>query len=151
MRGIWTDGCTLDGSTGPGGWAAILVDGDRQKELSGGHPDTTNNRMELTAVIEALSRIGANSRPDVWSDSQYVVRGAMEWLADWKRLDWRKGRNKNSKAVKNVDLWKALDAQIERTGATLKWLRGHQGNALNERADALAAAAAYATEDEVAP
>jgi ribonuclease HI len=143
-RAIWTDGCCLRNPGGAGGWAAILVDRERTLELSGGDPSTTNNRMELMAVIEALRRVGADAKPVVWSDSEYVVKGATVWIHGWRSRGWCKRTPSGSPgaAVKNADLWQALDAERQRTDAELRWLRGHAGDPLNERADALSLAAA---------
>ena len=131
---IYTDG-GCDPNPGPGGWGAVLVFGVRTKEISGAEPATTNNRMELTAAINAL---GALVRPcDVvlHTDSQYLRRGITEWLAAWRSRGWRKA---NGSPVENQDLWIALSEQEERHRVEWRWVKGHRGNPLNERADQLA-------------
>ena len=131
---IYTDGA-CKGNPGPGGWGALLRTGEHVKELCGGEPNTTNNRMELKAVIEAL---GALTRPCivvVHTDSQYVQKGISEWIHGWKARGWKTA----AKApVKNVDLWQALDAAQARHTIEWRWVRGHAGHEGNERADALA-------------
>ena len=131
---IFTDGA-CSGNPGPGGWGAILRKNGREKELCGGAPDTTNNRMELTAVIEALKALKRPVRARVHTDSQYVQKGISEWIHAWKRRGWRTA---GKQAVKNADLWRALDAQAARHSVEWLWVRGHAGHAENERADALA-------------
>ena len=131
---IYTDGA-CKGNPGPGGWGALLRTGEHVKELCGGEPNTTNNRMELKAVIEAL---GALTRPCVvvvHTDSQYVQKGISEWIHGWKARGWKTA----AKApVKNVDLWQALDAAQARHTIEWRWVKGHAGHEGNERADALA-------------
>jgi ribonuclease HI len=126
---IYTDGA-CDPNPGPGGWAAILRSGEHQKELTGADPDTTNNRMELTAVIRALEALKQPCRVQLHTDSQYVQRGVTEWLAGWKAKGWKK--------VQNRDLWEALDAALQRHTIEWQWVKGHAGDPLNERADQLA-------------
>ena len=134
---LFTDG-SCHGNPGPGGWAAILEYGDTRRELSGAESATTNNRMELRGVIEGLSALSEPCEVDVFSDSQYVVKGMSTWLADWKRRGWRTA---DRKPVKNDDLWRTLDAAAARHRIRWHWVRGHDGHAENERADELANAA----------
>jgi ribonuclease HI len=131
---IWTDGA-CKGNPGPGGWGALLVSGAHERELCGGEPDTTNNRMELTAVIEALATLKRRCEVVVHTDSQYVKNGITEWLAQWQRRGWLTA---DRKPVKNVDLWRRLDEEVRRHAVHWRWVRGHAGDAGNERADALA-------------
>ena len=131
---IFTDGA-CSGNPGPGGWGAILRIHGREKELYGGAPDTTNNRMELTAVIEALKALKRPVKARVHTDSQYVQKGISEWIHAWKRRGWRTA---GKQAVKNADLWRALDEQAAQHSVEWLWVRGHAGHAENERADALA-------------
>jgi ribonuclease HI len=131
---IFTDGA-CSGNPGPGGWGAILRSGGHEKELSGGEAATTNNRMELTAAIEGLRAVKKPSAVTLYTDSRYVMDGAMKWLAGWKTKGWKTA---DKKPVKNEDLWRALDEQIARHQVTWKWVRGHDGHVENERADALA-------------
>jgi ribonuclease HI len=131
---IYADGA-CKGNPGPGGWGAILRDGGREKEIFGGEPQTTNNRMELTAVIRALETLGQPSMVEVYTDSQYVQKGISEWLPDWKRRGWRTA---DKKPVKNVDLWQELERAAGRHRVTWHWVKGHAGHPENERADALA-------------
>jgi ribonuclease HI len=131
---IYTDGA-CKGNPGPGGWGALLRAGAHERELFGGERATTNNRMELTAVIRALEVLKQPSRVEVYTDSEYVKNGITEWLAAWKRRGWRTA---DRKPVKNVDLWRALEAAAARHEVSWHWVRGHSGHAENERADALA-------------
>ena len=131
---VYTDGACL-GNPGPGGWAALILDTDPPRELSGYEPQTTNNRMELRAAVEALRAIPDGSEVDLHTDSQYVRTGMSEWLARWKRNGWRTA---DKKPVKNVDLWQALDALAQRHLVRWHWVRGHCGHPENERCDALA-------------
>jgi Ribonuclease HI len=131
---IWTDGA-CKGNPGPGGWGALLRSGGHERELFGGEERTTNNRMELTAVIEALRALNRPCRVVAHVDSQYVMNGITRWIEGWKRNGWRTA----SKApVKNEDLWRALDAEVARHEVRWVWVRGHAGDPGNERADALA-------------
>jgi len=131
---IFTDGA-CSGNPGPGGWGAILRIHGRERELYGGEPDTTNNRMELTAVIEALKALKRPVKARVHTDSQYVQKGISEWIHAWKKRGWRTA---GRQAVKNADLWRALDEQAAQHRVEWLWVRGHSGHAENERADALA-------------
>ena len=133
---IYTDGA-CSGNPGPGGWAAILSCMGREKELSGGERETTNNRMELRAVIEALSAQKEPCEVELWTDSQYIARAINEgWLAGWKRRGWRRKEGE----LKNPELWQRLDALLGEHKVTVNWLRGHDGQEQNERCDALAVA-----------
>ena len=134
---IFTDGA-CSGNPGPGGWAAILRSGDKEKELSGGERATTNNRMELTAAIEGLKSLKRASPVILHTDSRYVMDGAEKWLDGWKKNGWKTA---DRKPVKNEDLWRALDAAMAGHKIEWRWVRGHSGHTENERADALARAA----------
>jgi ribonuclease HI len=131
---IHTDGA-CSGNPGPGGFGAILAFGEREKEIKGGEANTTNNRMELMAAIAAFEMLKRPCRVDVHTDSQYLRNGVMSWLANWKKNGWR---TSDKKPVKNVDLWKRLEAALAPHQVCWHWLRGHAGHVLNERADALA-------------
>ena len=131
---IYTDGA-CKGNPGPGGWGALLVCGEREKELCGGEPATTNNRMELTAVIRALEALKRPVRGRIYTDSQYVRQGVLEWLSQWKRRGWKTA---DKKPVKNQDLWQELDALTHKHELEWHWVKGHSGNAGNERVDELA-------------
>lgn len=131
---VFTDGACR-GNPGPGGWGAILRYGQHEKEIWGGEYETTNNRMELTAAIEALRALNRRCRVDLYTDSQYVRMGITEWLANWKKKDWK---NAARKPVKNQDLWRALDEESGRHEIHWHWVKGHSGHPENERADALA-------------
>ena len=131
---IYTDGA-CKGNPGPGGWGALLRCQGQEKELFGGAPDTTNNRMELQAVIEALRCLKRPCDIDIYTDSQYVQKGISEWITGWKARGWRTA----SKApVKNADLWQMLDAEVARHRIQWHWVKGHAGHEFNERADELA-------------
>jgi ribonuclease HI len=134
---IWTDGA-CSGNPGPGGWGALLRYGKAEKELYGGEPTpTTNNRMELTAPIQALNALTRACVIDLYTDSTYVRNGVMSWMANWKRNGWR---TKDGQPVKNADLWRELDAAIARHQEVVwHWVKGHAGQVENERADQLAA------------
>ena len=134
---IFTDGA-CSGNPGPGGWAAILRAGKHEKEMSGGEPATTNNRMELMAVIRALEAVKQPSHVTVHTDSRYVMDGATKWLKRWKANGWR---TTDKKPVRNEDLWRALDTAMVRHTVSWRWVQGHSGHTENERADALARAA----------
>lgn len=131
---IYSDGA-CKGNPGAGGWGALMVAGDRRKEISGGEPNTTNNRMEMTAVIRALEQLKRPSTVEVHTDSQYVQKGVSEWLPGWKRRNWRTA---DGKPVKNQDLWERLDALSQQHHIEWIWVRGHNGHPENERADQLA-------------
>ncbi len=131
---IWTDGA-CKGNPGPGGWGALLRSGGKERELFGGERQTTNNRMELLAVIEALGTLTRACHVIVHTDSQYVKLGITEWLRQWERRGWKTA---DRKPVKNVDLWQRLDEQVHRHQVQWRWVRGHSGNEGNERADGLA-------------
>jgi ribonuclease HI len=131
---IFTDGA-CSGNPGPGGWGAILRYNDKVRELSGGEADTTNNRMELTAAIEALAALKEPCAVDLYTDSNYVRDGISGWIVGWKRNGWRTA---DKKPVKNAELWQALDSARERHDVTWHWVRGHAGHPENERADELA-------------
>jgi ribonuclease HI len=130
---IYTDG-GCEPNPGVGGWAAVLLFQGKEKELFGADAHATNNRMELTAAIEALRALKRPCSVLIHTDSQYVQRGVTEWLANWKRRNWRS----TTGAVKNRDLWEALDAELQRHRVQWKWVRGHAGNRYNERCDELA-------------
>lgn len=131
---IHTDGA-CKGNPGPGGWGAVLRFGDEEREIFGGEPSTTNNRMELTAVIEALTALKRRCPVVLHTDSQYVQKGITEWIHAWKARGWRTAAKE---PVKNVDLWKRLDALVVDHEIEWKWVKGHAGDEGNERADALA-------------
>jgi ribonuclease HI len=131
---IWSDGA-CSGNPGPGGWGAVLAWNGHRRELKGGEALTTNNRMELTAAIEALAALKASSAVDFYVDSQYVRGGIMGWVAGWKRNGWRTA---DRKPVKNIDLWQKLDALAALHQITWHWVKGHAGTEGNERADQLA-------------
>ena len=137
----YTDGA-CSGNPGPGGWGVLLIARDREtvlktRELQGGEADTTNNRMELLAAIEALNALERASEITVVTDSAYVKNGVTGWIHGWKRNGWK---TSNKKPVKNVDLWQALDAAQTRHQVTWEWIKGHAGHEENERADELARA-----------
>ena len=131
---IYTDGACR-GNPGPGGWGAILMSGGHEREICGGELATTNNRMELTAAIEALNALKRPCRVELHTDSQYVRNGISEWLRIWKARGWR---TTSKGAVKNEDLWRRLDEARARHEVDWRWVKGHNGHPLNERADALA-------------
>ena len=134
---IFTDGA-CSGNPGIGGWGAILRYKETEKELSGGELETTNNRMELTAVIQALSALNKSCNISLYTDSQYVMKGITEWLDNWKKNSWKTSNKKQ--AVKNVDLWQQLDELVQKHEIRWIWVKGHNGHAENERCDALARA-----------
>ena len=135
---IFTDGA-CKGNPGPGGWGAILRMGRHEKELSGGEPDTTNNRMELRAAIEGLNALIEPCKVELYTDSKYVVDGITKWVHGWKKRGWV---NASKKPVRNDDLWHDLIEAELRHEVTWHWVRGHNGHAENERADRLASDAA---------
>jgi len=131
---IYTDGACR-GNPGPGGWGVTLGYKDKVKELYGGELETTNNRMELMAAIQALETLTRPCSVQLNSDSSYVLKGITEWLGNWKKRDWQTAAKK---PVKNEDLWRRLDAAIGRHNIEWKWVKGHSGDHGNDRADALA-------------
>ena len=131
---IYTDGA-CKGNPGPGGWGAWLSAGGHEKELFGGEATTTNNRMELTAVIEALASLKRTCRVAIYTDSEYVKNGMTTWIHNWKRRGWRTADNK---PVKNAELWQRLDSLVAQHQVGWHWVKGHAGDPGNERADALA-------------
>ena len=132
---IYTDGA-CSGNPGPGGWGALLIWNGHEKEIYGGEAKTTNNRMEMLAVIKALEAVKDKTRPiALYTDSKYVQQGIEQWLAGWKAKGWK---NAAKKPVKNQDLWQRIDSLIQMHDITLHWVKGHAGHPENERADALA-------------
>ena len=131
---VWTDGA-CSGNPGPGGWGAILTSGPHRKELRGGEPLTTNNRMELMAAIMALEALKQPSIVDLYTDSVYLRNGITSWIHTWKRNNWRTA---DKKPVKNVELWKRLDEALGEHEIRWHWIKGHAGHPENERADELA-------------
>jgi ribonuclease HI len=130
---IYTDGA-CQGNPGPGGWGALLRYGKHEKALSGGEKDTTNNRMELMAALEALRALNTSCQVTLFTDSEYLKKGVTEWMPAWKRRNWRRKGGK----LANVDLWMKLDEEIGRHEIHWRWVKGHAGNLLNERVDQLA-------------
>lgn len=131
---IYSDGACR-GNPGPGGWAALLIKGGNERELSGAEAATTNNRMELTAVLRALEALKRPVRARVYTDSEYVRKGITEWLANWKKRGWKTA---DRKPVRNQDLWQALDAAAAAHHVDWRWVKGHAGIPGNERVDELA-------------
>ena len=131
---MYTDGA-CSGNPGPGGWGAILMFGDRHKELFGGERETTNNRMEMMAVIAGAEALSQGCAVDIYTDSTYVMKGMTEWVAGWKQRGWRTA---SKRPVKNVDLWQRLEEALARHEVSWNWVKGHSGDAGNERADELA-------------
>ena len=131
---IHTDGA-CSGNPGPGGWGVILQSGEHRKELSGGEPMTTNNRMELTAAIKALEALKGSSEVELYTDSNYLRGGITGWIKGWKKNGWRTA---DRKAVKNAELWEELDKAASRHDISWHWVKGHHGHDENERADELA-------------
>lgn len=131
---IFTDGA-CKGNPGPGGWGALLCYKGHEHELWGGERDTTNNRMELTAAIQALAALKRACQVQLVTDSEYVMRGIQEWLPNWKKRGWKTAARQ---PVKNADLWQLLDEQVQRHQVQWQWVRGHTGHPGNERADQLA-------------
>ncbi len=134
---IYTDGA-CSGNPGPGGWGLVMRWNSHEKELSGGEAETTNNRMEMMAVIKGLEALKKKSQVEVYTDSKYVQQGLNEWLAGWKARGWKTAAKK---PVKNQDLWQELDELQAQHDITFHWVKGHAGHPENERADALATAA----------
>jgi len=131
---VFTDGACR-GNPGPGGWGVVLRYKDKEKELYGGENHTTNNRMELTAAIEALKALNRSCEVIITTDSQYVKNGINQWIANWKKRGWKTA---DKKPVKNIDLWQQLDALVSSHNVKWHWVKGHSGHPENERADALA-------------
>jgi len=142
---IFTDGACR-GNPGPGGWACILRHpaSGKEKEFSGGDPETTNNRMELQAVIEGLRQLSRRTKVEVITDSTYVAQGCQSWMPGWKRNGWQRKAGKQLKPVMNVEYWKQLDELLPRHDVTFTVVKGHSGHPENERCDELAVAAAEA-------
>ena len=138
MLKIWTDGSCL-GNPGPGGWAFVATDGTHVAERCGGEENTTNNRMELMAVLRAITAAHRHSEIEIHTDSQYVKNGMTSWLKNWKKNNWR---TRDRKPVKNQDLWMALDTAATNTKIHWVWVKGHAGEEFNERCDELARTAA---------
>ena len=131
---IYTDGA-CSGNPGPGGWGAVLTFGDREKEICGGEPDTTNHRMEMMAAIQALEMLTKPCKVELHTDSQYLRNGVTQWIHGWKARGWKTA---DKRPVKNEDLWKRLDAARLRHDVDWRWVKGHAGHVMNERADGLA-------------
>ena len=131
---IYTDGA-CSGNPGPGGWGALLIFGDTEREVSGAEPGTTNNRMELMAAISSLEALSRPCVVDLYTDSQYVRNGILSWIKGWKAKGWKTA---SRQPVKNEDLWRRLDAARERHDVTWHWVRGHADDALNNRVDGMA-------------
>jgi len=130
---IYTDGA-CEPNPGSGGWAALLLYSKHEKPLSGAEPHTTNNRMELTAAVQALRALTEPCRVDFYTDSEYLRRGITEWLPDWRRRGWKRKSGK----LANIDLWQALEASLKEHEITWHWVRGHAGNQFNQRVDSMA-------------
>lgn len=131
---IYTDGA-CSGNPGPGGWGAVLLHNEHKKTISGFEKETTNNRMEIIAVIKSLELLKEKSSVEIFSDSQYVCKGITNWLKNWKKNNWR---GSDKKPIKNQDLWILLDELLFRHEVKMNWVRGHNGDPLNEEADKLA-------------
>jgi len=132
---VYTDGA-CSGNPGAGGWGVLIIKGDNREEFYGGSNMTTNNKMEITAVIEALEHIGDTKMPiSIWSDSQYVIKGVTEWIKSWKKMGWK---NSMKEPVKNQELWMKLDKLCEQKDISWHWVKGHNGHPENERVDELA-------------
>ena len=131
---IYTDGA-CSGNPGPGGWGVLMRWNGHEKELFGGEAETTNNRMEMMAVIKALEALKRRSKVELYTDSKYVMQGITEWLSGWKAKGWKTA---SKKPVKNVDLWQEIDAAVQKHDVSFHWVKGHAGHPENERADELA-------------
>lgn len=142
---IFTDGACL-GNPGPGGYAALIIVGAEEQTISGGNPDTTNNRMEMTAAIRALEMLPVGTSGTLHSDSQLLIRGMNDWLAGWKRKGWK---NAAKQPIANRDLWEALDALNSRLSIEWLWVKGHAGHPENERVDELANGEAEKVAEEI--
>ena len=138
MIALYTDGA-CSGNPGPGGWGALLIYGEHEREFSGGEAQTTNNRMELTATIEGLKQLKQPCSVTLYTDSKYVLQGFTEWMPGWVKKGWKTA---DKKPVKNVDLWQALAEAAKPHQITWQWVKGHSGHAENDRVDALAVAEA---------
>jgi ribonuclease HI len=130
---IFTDGA-CSGNPGPGGWAAILRSGSKEMEISGGEKETTNNRMEVRAALEALRCLKKPSQVQFHTDSSYLLNGATSWLEDWKKRNWKRKHGQ----LQNIDLWKEMDMELAKHQVDWVWVKGHAGNPMNERVDELA-------------
>lgn len=130
---IYTDGA-CSGNPGPGGWAAILVKGSSEKAISGGEKETTNNRMEIRAALEALRCLNQACQVRIHTDSSYLLNGATVWLEDWKRRNWKRKHGQ----LQNIDLWKEMDLELTKHQIEWVWVKGHAGNRMNERVDEMA-------------
>ena len=131
---IYTDGACL-GNPGPGGWAALIIDNNQERILSGNNEMTTNNRMELLAVIKALESINHHLEITIYTDSKYVINGITSWIKKWKTNDWK---NSSKTPVKNIDLWKILDVSSQKKKIKWVWVKGHSGNNYNDKVDKIA-------------
>ncbi|MAJ02760.1 MAG: ribonuclease HI [Rickettsiales bacterium] len=131
---IYTDGACL-GNPGPGGWAALIIDNNQERILSGNNEMTTNNRMELLAVIKALESINHHLEITIYTDSKYVINGITSWIKKWKTNDWK---NSSKTPVKNIDLWKILDVSSQKKKIKWVWVKGHSGNTYNDKVDEIA-------------
>ncbi len=131
---IYTDGA-CSGNPGPGGWGAILLCGEHEKEIFGGEEDSTNNRMEMMAVVEALQSLKKRSNVKLYTDSKYVIHGITDWMDGWKKKGWK---NSKKQPVKNKALWQKIDSLVSKHNVEFIWVKGHSGNIGNERADELA-------------
>ena len=131
---IYTDGACL-GNPGPGGWAALIIDNNQERILSGNNEMTTNNRMELLAVIKALESINHHLEITIYTDSKYVINGITSWIKKWKTNDWK---NSSKTPVKNIDLWKILDMSSQKKKIKWVWVKGHSGNTYNDKVDEIA-------------
>jgi ribonuclease HI len=131
---LYTDGACR-GNPGPGGWGVWLKYGDHEREMHGGEKETTNNRMELMAAIKGLEAIKGSCQVELYTDSKYVLQGITEWMVNWKKNNWKTAAKK---PVKNVDLWQLLDQETTRHQVNWHWVKGHDGNPANEKADELA-------------
>ena len=144
---IFTDGA-CEGNPGPGGWAAVLLHEGKRKEIAGAEPATTNNRMEMTAALNALKVLKASCEIVLWTDSTYLRDGITKWIRGWKAKGWR---TSTKEPVKNADLWQAIDAAAAKHQITWQWVRGHSGHRENERCDELAVGAAAVMRKKYTP
>jgi ribonuclease HI len=145
---IYTDGACWP-NPGPGGWAAIVIDpSGKSSEYSGGHPKTTNNRMEIMGALEGLKKVPQGSMVNIYTDSKYLLNGASTWMAKWKLENWTRKVKGQRVPVKNMDLWKLMDYLLSKRDVHWTWVRGHDGNDLNERADQLVEVQAIVSSDD---